>query len=72
MRHNTTDGRYCCLYPQERPIHGVSVEVWAENGDYLGAGVGGTRRPCGGVIIVNGKTYDSNFIVHWFPVKDGE
>lgn len=69
MRHKTEDGRYCCFYPQERPRDGSAIDVWAENGGYLGVGIGSTRRSCGGVIVVNGKTYDSNHVVHWLPLE---
>lgn len=69
MRHKTEDGRYAGRYPQERPIAGTQVDVWDERGEYLGVGVGGTRRSCGGVISVNGKTYDSNHILNWLPVE---
>lgn len=71
MRLRVDDGRYACRYPQERPRDGVNVDIWGENGDYLGVGVGSARRSCGGVIVVKGKTYDCNDIVNWLPADEG-
>lgn len=71
MRLRLDDGRYACRYPQERPIEGENVDVWDENAYYLGVGVGSTRRGCGGIIVVNGNTYDSNRIINWLPSGEG-
>ncbi|EOA3030979.1 TPA: hypothetical protein ACPZCO_002519 [Yersinia enterocolitica] len=68
MRFKTDTGEYACFYPQERPIDGTQVKAWDETGKYLGIGVGAHRRECGGVIVVDGKCYDSNHIINWLPV----
>lgn len=68
MRFKTDTGEYAWLFPQERPNTGTQVKAWDESGKYLGVGAGAHRRESGGVIVVDGKCYDSNHIINWLPV----
>lgn len=65
MRLQIGPNKYAAYYPQERPLEGRPVKVWNEDGEFLGVGIAGYRKSCGGVITVNGKTFDSNHILHW-------
>lgn len=64
-RLNIGGGRYAAYFPQERPNAGDAVKVWAESGEYLGVGVGVHLRASGGAILINGRVYDSNHVLHW-------
>lgn len=68
MRFKTDTGEYAWFFPQVRPNIGTQVKAWDESGNYLGVGVGSYRRESGGVIVVDGKCYDSNHVIHWLPV----
>ncbi|WP_336981778.1 MULTISPECIES: hypothetical protein [unclassified Cedecea] len=68
MRLKVDTDLYACYFPQERPLDGTPVRVWNEDGKLLGDGVGIHLRQSGGAILVAGKTYDSNKIVHWLPL----
>ncbi len=68
MRLKVGDDLYACYFPQERPLDGAEVRCWSEDGKLLGDGVGIHLRQSGGAILVCGKTYDSNKIVHWVPL----
>lgn len=68
MRLNVDTELYACYFPQERPLKGTLVRAWSEGGTLLGDGVGIHLRQSGGAILVAGKTYDSNKIVHWLPL----
>lgn len=65
MRLQIAPNQYAARYPQERPVEGRSVKVWDLDREFLGVGVSGYRKNCGGVITVNGKTFDSNHVLNW-------
>lgn len=46
-------------------VDGAQIIAWDENGNLLGVGFGLDTRDTGVAIIVNGKKYDSNHVIHW-------
>lgn len=64
-RLRVAEGRYAAFFPQERPLDGAQIIAWDENGNLLGIGFGRDTRDTGVAIIVNGKKYDSNHVIHW-------
>ncbi|WP_155765186.1 hypothetical protein [Raoultella ornithinolytica] len=64
-RLRVAEGRYAAYFPQERPLDGAQIIAWDENGNLLGVGFGRNTRDTGVAIIVNGKKYDSNHVIHW-------
>ncbi|MEQ0318067.1 hypothetical protein ABLV51_19375 [Klebsiella sp. GB_Kp051] len=64
-RLRVAEGRYAAYFPQERPLDGAQIIAWDENGNLLGIGFGRDTRDTGVAIIVNGKKYDSNHVIHW-------
>ncbi|POD92307.1 hypothetical protein [Pectobacterium odoriferum] len=64
-RLRIAEGRYAAYFPQERPIAGTRVIAWDEKGNLLGVGFGRDTRETGITIVINGKKYDSNHVLHW-------
>lgn len=64
-RLRVAEGRYAAYFPQERPLDGAKIIAWDERGNLLGTGYGRDTRDTGIAIIVNGKKYDSNHVIHW-------
>lgn len=69
MRLKVGADLYALYFPQERPLTGQAIRVWNERGELLGDGVGSHLRASGGSITINGKTFDSNHVLHWLPVE---
>lgn len=67
-RLNIGGGMFAAYFPQERPLDNARVKVWTESGFYLGVGVGVSLRGSGGAIRINGKTLDSNNVLHWVNI----
>lgn len=65
MRLKIGEDGYAASFPQERPIPGMEVKIWNEEGEYLGVGHAFETRKCGVALIVNGLTIDSNHVAHW-------
>jgi hypothetical protein len=65
MRLKIGGDKYASYYPQERPLPGASIKIWDDKGVYLGFGSAFDTRKCGVVLIVKGRTIDSNEIAHW-------
>ncbi|EPP3317120.1 hypothetical protein ACT9D3_003899 [Salmonella enterica subsp. diarizonae serovar 50:r:z] len=64
-RLRIAEGEFAAYFPQERPVSGARVIAWDESGHLLGIGFGRDTRGSGIAIIVEGKKYDSNHIIHW-------
>lgn len=64
-RLRIAEGEFAAYFPQERPVSGARVIAWDESGHLLGIGFGRDTRESGIAIIVEGKKYDSNHIIHW-------
>lgn len=64
-RLRIAEGKFAAYFPQERPLSGARVIAWDENGNLLGVGFGLYTRQTGIAIIINGKKYDSNHVIHW-------
>lgn len=65
MRLKVGEDKWALYFPQERPLTGRKLKVWAENGDFMGSGLGTHRRDSGGGIFAADKHCDSNHILHW-------
>lgn len=64
-RLRIAEGEFAAYFPQERPVSGARVIAWDESGHLLGIGFGRDTRGSGIAIVVEGKKYDSNHIIHW-------
>lgn len=64
-RLRIAEGEFAAYFPQERPASGARVIAWDESGHLLGIGFGRDTRGSGIAIVVEGKKYDSNHIIHW-------
>ncbi|EBA4459146.1 hypothetical protein AXF46_23060, partial [Salmonella enterica] len=64
-RLRIAEGEFAAYFPQERPVSGARVIAWDESGHLLGIGFGRDTRESGIAIIVEGKKYDSNHVIHW-------
>ncbi|EDX4491369.1 hypothetical protein AHR05_004739 [Salmonella enterica subsp. salamae] len=64
-RLRIAEGEFAAYFPQERPVSGARVIAWDESGHLLGIGFCRDTRESGIAIIVEGKKYDSNHIIHW-------
>ncbi|MFV8873596.1 hypothetical protein ABQ345_09335 [Serratia fonticola] len=64
-RLRIAEGKFAAYFPQERPLSGARVIAWDESGNLLGVGFGLETRQTGIAIIINGKKYDSNHVIHW-------
>lgn len=64
-RLRIAEGEFAAYFPQERPVSGARVIAWDESGHLLGIGFGRDTRGSGIAIVVEGKMYDSNHIIHW-------
>lgn len=65
MRLRVGENKWASYFPQERPLNGRKLKVWAEHGGFLGEGLATERRKTGGGIFAAGKHFDSNYILHW-------
>ncbi len=65
MRLRVCETKWANYFPQERPLNGRRLKVWAEHGRFLGEGLGTERRKTGNGIFAAGKHFDSNYILHW-------
>ncbi|HIC6876334.1 TPA: hypothetical protein ACW5LK_000648 [Salmonella enterica subsp. enterica serovar Aberdeen] len=64
-RLRIAEGEFAAYFPQERPVSGARVIAWDESGHLLGIGFGRDTRGSSIAIVVEGKKYDSNHIIHW-------
>lgn len=65
MRLQYEPGKFASSFPQERPLPAWKVRVLDTHGVFMGIGTPIETRDTGVAIMIDGKKFDSNHILHW-------